>query len=400
MEALLRSVVSTGSSLESDQKVDDRLELLLGDFLACTWAGRDRVHAEAFAADGVAGLAALLALRSSADDLDDVDWRSLHHPGSVVWPVVIALAVHDEVAGDRLARAARAGYLTAAATADLLGATHRAAWHVTATAGALGAASAASVMSGLSQPEHVRALALAAANTGGLAIAARDFSGAACFNRAAAVTLGLVAARAAHGGAVAVAAPFTGPGGLFESMAAAVTPTELTVRDGVLDVAARIYPVSGFLQSMVAAVAALRSQSSGDLRSIRIGLNQGVCSLLDGSVGGAMYDTRLTALRTWTSGSAFRAVTPCELDAATHLVEVYGSNLLPGYADVVITTDSESVSVVAGAPPSLASAGAPELLREKWSRVLALDVDAIQDIAHRSLTELDFGPHLRRTWML
>ena len=259
----------------AEAATDDRLELLLADFLACARAGRSRHDAGSFEQDGVAGTAALLALRSSAADLDDVDWRSLHHPGSVVWPVVVALAMQSDSAGEPLGRAARAGYATAATIADHLGSTHRATWHVTATAGALGAASAASVMLDLPPAGHERALALAAGNLGGLALAARERRGAASFNRAAAATLGLMAARAASVGAVAVEAPFDAPDGLLQAMSGAGSDGGLRVRGGVLDASARLYPVSGFLQSTVASIAALRAQVDGDLLGIRIGLAKG-----------------------------------------------------------------------------------------------------------------------------
>lgn len=399
MEALLDRLASISLSAEPDRETDDRLELLLADFLACVSAEGAHPDAGPFAPDGVAGTVALLALRSSAADLDDVDWQSLHHPGSVVWPVAVALAMHGAIAGDRLGRAARAGYSTAATIADHLGSIHRARWHVTATAGALGAASAASVMLDLPVDRHVRALALAAANIGGLALAARERQGSASFNRAAAATLGLMAARAASVGAVAVETPFAGPGGLFEAMSGAGSADVLHVRGGVVDAAARVYPVSGFLQSAVASTATLRAQTDGELRGIRIGLAEGARSLVAGEVGGAWWDARLSALRAWAGGSPFLAGTPCSLDALVDRVSLHGTDLPPGYSNVTVITDAGEDSIFAAAPPSLSDPSAHMALQVKWTTVLDVKGRPVQEMAHSALTEPEFGAELREAWL-
>ena len=397
MEALLELLVSTSTSAATETATDDRLELLLADFLACERAGQSRYDAAVFKRDGVAGTAALLALRSSAVDLDDVDWHSLHHPGSVVWPVVIALAMQSGMAGEPLGRAARAGYTTAATIADSLGATHRAVWHVTATAGALGAASAASVMLDLPSSGHARALALAAANVGGLALAARERRGAAGFNRAAAATLGLMAARGASAGADAVATSFDGPGGLFQVMSGVGGSGELRVRGGVPDASVRLYPVSGFLQSAVASIATLRTQVGGDLRGVRIGLAEGTRSLVDGETGGPWWDARLSALRAWAGGSPFLAGTPGSLDSLVEHVEVYGTDLPPGFSDVTVTTDAGEGSITAAPPPSLSDPNALVALREKWTIVLEVDGRQVQEMAHGALTDREFEAEFRET---
>ena len=395
MEALLELLVSTSTTGVAEAATDERLELLLADFLACARAGRSRQDAGPFEQDGVAGTAALLALRSSAADLDDVDWRSLHHPGSVVWPVVVALAMQSDSAGEPLGRAARAGYATAATIADHLGSTHRATWHVTATAGALGAASAASVMLDLPPAGHVRALALAAANLGGLALAARERLGAASFNRAAAATLGMTAARAASVGTVAVEAFFDAPDGLLQAMSGAGADGGPRMRGGVLEASARLYPVSGFLQSTVASIAALRAQVDGDLIGIRIGLSEGGRSLVDGGAGGPWWDARLSALRAWASGSPFLAGAPCSLDALVEIVEVYGTDLPPGFSDVTVSTNAGEASISAAGPPSLSDSNAQVALREKWTSVLKVDGHQVQELAYGALAGSAFGAELR-----
>ncbi len=395
MDALLEQLVSTSASTSTEAAESARLELLLADFLACADAGRSRYDAGPFMQDGVAGIAALLALRSSAIDLDDVDWYSLHHPGSVVWPVALALAMHSDSSGNLLSQAARAGYTTAATIADHLGTTHRATWHVTATAGALGAASAASVMLELSDTNHLRALKLAAANVGGLALAARERRGAASFNRAAATTLGLMAARAASVGAEAVFAPIDGLGGLVQAMSGVGSKGEPRVRRGVLDASVRLYPVSGFLQSVVAATSTLRTRVSGDVRSIRIGVPEGIRSLVDGEVGGPWWDARLSALRAWAGADPFLADTPCNLDAFVQIVELYSTDLPAGYSNVTVTTETGEGSIEVSSPPMLSEPSTQIALNRKWSTILNFTEPSIMDFAQVALSSKIFGAELR-----
>ena len=75
---------------EPSRTDDVRATLLIADAIACCRAA-PQPGSTAFAEDGVAGVVAQLALRMSMRDLDDVDWASLHHPGSVVLAVVFAL---------------------------------------------------------------------------------------------------------------------------------------------------------------------------------------------------------------------------------------------------------------------------------------------------------------------
>ena len=344
------------------------LSLLLADFLGCVRASAE-MPPGSFADDGVAGVVALLALRSSAQDRDDIDWRSLHHPGSVIWPVVVALAAAHDLPGDLAERAAARGYLTAATAADLLGSSHRAAWHVTATAGALGAAAAASVLLGAGAHEQERALSLAAANAGGLARAARERRGAAGFNRAAAATLGLASARAGVAGAAVLDAAFDGPGGMRETMSGPTEPGDVRVRDGLADAAPRFLAVSGFLQGAVVGAARARAALAGDLVSLRIGLTAGAVPLVDGSDAGPWWDARTSALRAWAAASPSAVERAGPLDGRTDLASVEVSDVPVGHARVRAATDVGEVDLLV-APTTLADPDAPSALTVKWTGIL------------------------------
>ena len=349
---------------------------LLADFLACVRGGD--IEEAAFAADGVAGTAAFLGLRASALDRDDVDWRSLHHPGSVVWPVVLALGADLGVPAERAAQAAWNGYCAAATIADALGADHRRTWHVTATAGTVGAAAAASVLLGLDASRRAVALRLAVTNVGGLSRAATERRGAAAFNRAAAVTLGIVAARGAAAGASAVDDPLTGAGGLLEAMGGAPHGAGVPVRDGLDDVAPRPLPTSGFLQGVAFGVARARSRLGGELVRLRVGLTGAVLPMVDGADAGPWWDARTTALRAWARAEAFLVDRPGPLDPRTDLVELVACDVPPGGAQVLAVTDRGRIEIHAG-PMSLDDPGAQSLLERKWAEgPVRPDVDVLQ----------------------
>lgn len=381
MDAVLAGLVS--APLPAD--AEGRLPLLLADFLGCIRASP--ALPSSFAQDGVAGTVALLALRASAADRDDIDWRSLHHPGSVVWPVVVGLAGAGDLPGGLVAQAARRGYLTAATVADLLGPDHRVAWHVTATAGALGAAAAASVLLGADRSTQERALALAAANVGGLARAARERRGAAAFNRAVAAGLGVTAARAAQAGLPAIEAPFDGPGGMRATMGAAAPICGPFVRDGLADAAPRLLPVSGFLQSAVAGAAQARGELRGDLVELRLGLTAGALSLVEDGAAGPWWDARTSVLRAWSAGAPYACDQAGPLDDRTDLVTLEAADVPVGHARVRATTRAGAVDL-AVAPATLADADAESALVGKWARVLG---DSAHDLVTSAREALDLA---------
>lgn len=106
----------------------------LFDHLACLTAGRRVVPA------GVQDAGAAAAL-----DRDDVHWRSLTHPGAVIWSVLRSL----DADSPELWRAAHAGYEVTARLGVALGASHRRFWHASSTAGSVGGAVAAALLIGV-----------------------------------------------------------------------------------------------------------------------------------------------------------------------------------------------------------------------------------------------------------
>lgn len=119
-----------------------------------------------------APFAALLNGHSShVLDFDDTynPSRTTIHGSSSVWPVIFALSELSRTTGRRALESYVAGFETEARVADAAGPAHYdIGWHVTGTAGHLGAAAAAAKVLGLSVEETVNALGCAATQAAGL----------------------------------------------------------------------------------------------------------------------------------------------------------------------------------------------------------------------------------------
>jgi hypothetical protein len=191
----------------------------------------------------------------------------MSHPGSVVWPAVLAAVAHSRAAGEdqarRLIRAAAAGYATMAVAAGLFAPAHGSRLHLTATAGYVAAAVAASVAQSANRAAATNAVSHAASVAGGVGQAALERAGTLAFHRAAAVTVGLAASAAAASGLAASLATIEGPSGLLAAWSAAA-PGELPDPLPGSRPSLRVYPVNGFLQALVDAILIARAGHVGD----------------------------------------------------------------------------------------------------------------------------------------
>ena len=72
---------SLSSETAESTELDQRLEVLLTDYLVAVRAGRHLVQ--------TLHVGANLAMNSSADDADDIDWSVVTHPGSIIWSALL-----------------------------------------------------------------------------------------------------------------------------------------------------------------------------------------------------------------------------------------------------------------------------------------------------------------------
>lgn len=361
---------SLSESVTQSAELDSRLEVLLTDYLVTARAGRKLAHTSHIGAN--------LAMNSSADDGDDIDWSVVTHPGSIIWSALLHQLFANPTSAERFKGAAYAAYRTSASIAGVFGSSHRAKWHITTTAGTFAAATASNVLLNASAAQSISSLSHTAANMGGIAIADRR-TGAAIFNRAAAVSLGILSSEAAISGIPHATNIWDGERGLVALFSLSGDPKSALIRDGISTAGLRLLPCNGFVQSAHQAIAECKNDLGGELLSMRVGLTQAMLPFLDGSVGGDYWNARHAAAKAWDSG---------DIDRDLSLIEVVGSDVPVGGVELgVKTTTGEKKMRLESAPGSNFSATNEEQWRlEKHHRLIGeSDSKAAQKLARELL---------------
>jgi hypothetical protein len=324
---------SLGGETTQSAELDQRLEVLLTDYLVAARAGRKLAHTQHIGTN--------LAMNSSADDADDIDWSVITHPGSIIWSALLHQIFTFPGSAMHFKRGAYAAYRTSASIAGFFGPSHRAKWHVTTTAGTFAAATASNVLRQASPEQSLSSLLHVAANMGGIAVADRR-TGAAIFNRGAAVTLGILASEAALSGIPHATHIWDGDRGLVALFSLSNDAKLAIIRDGVSTAGLRLFPCNGFVQSAYMAIADCRVKLGGDLLSMRVGLTDAMIPFLDGSVGGDHWNARHAAAKAWD---------PADITRTIAITEVVGGDIPLGGAEVEIkTTAGETKIFVEHAP--------------------------------------------------
>jgi len=251
------------------------LALALADALACSSSAVNR----GLAARDLSTLEDLTVAHSILD-LDDIDWLTVQHPGSVVIPATLTTAHEVGCDGSQLATALSAGYRISLGAAAMLAPDMRSRWHVTAVCGAFGAGAASALLRGSDRETLTRTLALIASSVGGLAAAPRARNGAAVFTRVAAASLGLVAARCAERRLPFAPGIVSGPGGLAQVLAHAPARSISDVR-GVGSVSLRLFPVTGFAHAAVW-TAGTAPEVEGEIKKLQVSVSEAT-ALVDGN---------------------------------------------------------------------------------------------------------------------
>lgn len=352
----------------------DRLGFLLNDYLACLIDGA-MVDKRGLAQDGSIGFGAYLSMLASSKDRDDVDWTLGAHFGAIVWSTIFPLCMKNPALRKNAIHAAFSGYQAGASIGKFLGVSHRMKWHVTATAGAVASASAASVMLGLTPAQHQNSLRLAITNMAGSAKAPREREGAAAFNRAAATTLGLVSAMS---DARSIDELWDESRGIFELYSS--TGGDPIVSDGVATASIRPFATNGFSQAAVLATSKLSARSQGELKSIEVHIAQGIAPILDGSRGGSWWTLKSAVASAWASKDPTQLSLAPEIEK---LVTVVASDIGMGAAKIVAKTSQGEDSYEQLSPPGVAL-DLPEeqaWARAKWSAMAGSRTEEISHIA-------------------
>jgi 2-methylcitrate dehydratase PrpD len=143
----------------SDTYID--LAIQLGGTGPCPVLGRDQGSNPAYAAFANAAIGHI-------SETDDGHRASIMHIGTVVIPVIVALAEQLGASGKQCIEACVVGYDAAIGVGEALGPEHYHTWHTTATAGCFGAAAAAAKLMGLGAEQCAYTLGHAGTLTAGL----------------------------------------------------------------------------------------------------------------------------------------------------------------------------------------------------------------------------------------
>lgn len=160
------------------------------------------------------------------EDFDDTHLQTVVHPGAPIVPAALAMAEHTGADGQDLLTAVAVGVEVALRFADGICPEHfDRGWHLTGTAGHVGAAVAAGRLAGLRGKQLVDALGLGATQAAGLTEALGTMTKP--FHPGKAASDGVQAALLAAGGFSGPAEPIAGRGGLATLVSSRFSPEQM-----------------------------------------------------------------------------------------------------------------------------------------------------------------------------
>jgi 2-methylcitrate dehydratase PrpD len=172
------------------------------------------------------------AASSHTLEQDDLHNGSVLHPGTVVFPAVLAAAQDIGVSGEAMLIAAIAGYEAGIRIGEFLGRSHYRIFHTTGTVGTLAAAAGVGKILGFDADQFVNALGNAGTQAAGLWEFLRDGANSKQLHAAKAAADGLLSAYMAAGGLTGASRVLDGAQGLAKAMSRDADPTRLTDRLG------------------------------------------------------------------------------------------------------------------------------------------------------------------------
>jgi 2-methylcitrate dehydratase PrpD len=164
---------------------------------------------------------------SHVAEQDDVHNGSVFHPGTVVFPAVLAVAQAEGASGRALLAAAIAGYEVGIRVGEFLGRSHYKTFHTTGTAGTLASAAAVAKLLDLDADGTQHALGSAGTQAAGLWEFLRDAADSKQLHTAKAASDGLLSAYLARSGVTGARRILEGTQGLAAGMSTDADPSRL-----------------------------------------------------------------------------------------------------------------------------------------------------------------------------
>ncbi len=228
---------------------------------------------------------------SHVAEQDDVHNGSVFHPGTVVFPAVVAVAQANDCSGRDTLLAAIAGYEVGIRVGEFLGRSHYKIFHTTGTAGTLAAAAAVAKLLHLDADKTQHALGSAGTQAAGLWEFLRDAADSKQLHTAKAAADGLLAAYLAREDVTGARRILEGDRGLAAGMSTDADPARLVDRLGTRWATAETsfkwfascrhsHPAADALQTLMAR----EGLTHEDIASVSALVHQGAIDVL-GSVG-------------------------------------------------------------------------------------------------------------------
>ena len=296
IESALRSFEISGEDR-------DRACLLFSDYLHLLLSGKREIPAQ-LSQDQLSNVT-YFAKASSFSDLDDVNWKLLTHPGSIIFSALLPLLFSKEVNPQNFLRAVITGYQGSSLIAQVLHPTHSRNWHASATSGIFGAALATANLLELSDDKKAQTLHFASAAIGGGASAPRSQNGATRFTRIHAALMGSISTLEAAECSPAPLYIVDGPGGLHERFGVVDQFPITNPTDALHQISIRYFPYSGFSHNALEKLSTYLPLDPKSVKSIELALHEPLHTLIGSSQKGPWWDLSSAIVNTIASGDPF-----------------------------------------------------------------------------------------------
>ncbi len=219
---------------------------------------------------------------------DDVHNGSVFHPGTVIWPAVLAAAQQTGASGREVITAGVAGYEAGIRVGEALGRSHYRVFHTTGTAGTLAAAAGVAHMLGTDAPTMLHALGSAGTQAAGLWEFLRDAADSKQLHTAKAAADGLLAAYLAREGMTGATHIVEGAQGMAAGMSTDADVTRLVADLGsrwcLAETSFKLHASCRHTHPAADALLQLVREEgihAGDIRSVRARVHQAAIDVLE-----------------------------------------------------------------------------------------------------------------------
>jgi hypothetical protein len=295
------------ASFEISDADRERAGLLFADYLHLALSGKKKVSSQF--GDVPLSNVAYFAKVSSVSDLDDVNWKQLTHPGSIIFSSLLPFLFRKEINSKNFLRAVISGFHGSSLFAQTLQPTHSRNWHASATSGIFGAALATANLLGVSDDQKAQALHFASASVGGSANATRSQNGATRFTRIHAALMGSMSTLEAAESSPAPLYIVDGPGGLSERFGVVDHLPTTKPNDAIHQISIRYFPYSGFSHNALEKLETHLPIDSKTVKSIELQLHEPLFTLIGSSNKGPWWDLAAAISNTIANGDPFDSKT-------------------------------------------------------------------------------------------